>query len=440
MSLSPRQLAVIGLIGLLIVGFIVLISGIIPGTRRENTDEGVIKGTLSVWGIGENNESFQTILSGFNKFKGLTVVYQDFKSLDEYETALLEGLATGTGPDIFMIRNDMLPKYENKLSPLLPSTLSPYQLSELFPSTVEKDFVADGQIYALPLYLDTLALFYNRDLFAQHAVFSPATWDDLVTLIPKLTEYGPGRQIVSPGAAIGGSSKNMKYAVDLLYLLMAQTDAASGERPANDSQKLSSPSGIQALEFYTQFANAGSSAYTWNNTLPDDLELFAEGKLPIWFGYASDAAAIKTRAPFLDFRTAAIPQLKGTSARVAFPRYFGFAVSRQSFNQALAWEFITELTTNTDNARAYAIHTGRLPALFQAMADYKDSSELSLFVNQAFIADSWVRGNPLLSDVYVSRMIESINGGAQTPNQAAAETQGRLNDMLERLKPTATPN
>ncbi len=435
MNISTNRLVVIGLIGSVVLVFILIVSGVIPGTHRDNPDEGTINGTLTIWGMGEDPSSFQTILSGFNRFKGLTVTYQNFDTLEEYETELLEALATGTGPDIFMIRNDMLPKYENKLSPLLPTTLSPYQLSELFPKVVGKDFVANGQIYALPLSIDTLALFYNRDLFAQRAVFPPVTWDDLVTLVPKLIEYGPGRQILSPAVGIGGSNKNIEHAVDILYLLMAQTYAASGNKSTNESPSLSTETSLQALDFYSQFANAGSVAYTWNNTLPSDLELFTEGKLPMWFGYASDISKIKARSPFLDFRVIQAPQLKGSAARAAFPKYFGFAVSRQSFNQVLAWEFIAELTTQVTNVRSYANHTGRLPALFQVMMELRDDPELSVFMNQAFIADSWIRGNPLLSDGYVSRMIESVGGGSQTSNQAASETQGKINEMLERLKP-----
>lgn len=435
MTISPRHIAVIGVIVAIVIGFILLISGIIPGTTRNDPNEGVITGKLLIWGIGENESSFQAILSSFNRFKGLTVTYQDFSSLEEYETALLEALATGTGPDIFMIRNDMLPKYVNKLSPLLPTTMSLYRLSELFPKVVGTDFVANGQIYALPLSLDTLALFYNRDLFSQRAVFAPSTWDDFVALIPKLTEYRAGRQIVSPGAAIGGSSKNMENAVDILYLLMAQNNAATNV-PTNQTPTISSESSVQALDFYSQFSNAGSSAYTWNGTLPNDLELFTAGKLPIWFGYASDISKIKTRAPFLDFKVVAAPQLKGAQKKVAFPRYFGFGVSRQSFNQVLAWEFILQLSTQPENARTYAVQTGRPPALFQVMSEYTENPELSIFLNQSFIAESWIRGNPLLSDAYVSRMIESVNVGSQTSAQATQETQGKINDMLKRLSPT----
>lgn len=432
MNFSTNRLIVIGLIVAAVLVFVLVVSGVIPGTRRDDPNAGVINGTLTIWGMGESQASFQTILSGFSRFKGLTVTYRDFPSAEEYETALLEALATGTGPDIFMIRNDMLPKYKNKLSPLLPTTLNPYRLSELFPKVVGKNFVGDGQIYALPLSLDTLALFYNRDLLAQHAAFAPATWDDLVALIPKLTTYGPGRLILSPAAAIGGSLKNMENAIGILYLLMAQNSA--GKNTAG-GPSLTSEESLQSIAFYTQFGNAGSAAYTWNNTLPNDLELFTEGKLPIWFGYASAIPEIKARSPFLDFRVVPVPQLKGATKKVSFPRYFGFGVSRQSPNQSLAWEFILELTTQPGNARTYSAQTGRPPALFQIMSDYKDNPELSVFTGQSFLADSWIVGNPLLSDAYVSRMIESVNGGSQTLEQAAQEAQGKITEMLERLNP-----
>jgi len=72
------------------------------------------------------------------------------------------------------------------------------------------------------------------------------------------------------------------------------------------------------------------------------------------------------------------------------------------------------------------------------MNEYQQNPELTIFLNQAFVATSWIRGNPVLFNSYVSRMIESVGKGSQTLEQAAGEAQGQINQILERLSP-ATP-
>lgn len=432
MNIPTNRMILIGLAAAVLLVFVLLLSGIIPGVKKPV--EPGIKGTLEVWGMNETSESFQTVLSGLQRFKGLTLNYKNFGTLEEYETAVLEALATGAGPDILMIENDMLLKYENKLSPVPPQKFSAFQLSQSFPKVVEKDFTNGGAIYALPLSLDTLALLYNREIFDQHAAFPPTTWDELIALVPKLAQYGGGRQILAPAAGIGGSNKNIARATDILYLLMAQMDAGkvatTGKPPT-----LTSPDSIQAITFYKQFSDAGSSAYTWNATLPEDEELFTQGKLPMIFAYASDSARIKAVAPFLDLRIVAAPQIKNATKKVAYPHYFGFAVSRQSYHQDLAWDFILEMTTQPENVRAYVQATGHPPALLSVIGEYLNDPALSVFANQAFIANSWISGNPSVFNALVSRMIELVTGGVQASGQAAQETQSQITEIIDRLTP-----
>ena len=81
--------------------------------------------------------------------------------------------AEGNGPDVFEIGNRSLPKWQSVLAQLpaaYASQFGPLQLQNDFPSVVQSDFMTTSTptstgIYALPLSIDTLAMFYNKDLF-----------------------------------------------------------------------------------------------------------------------------------------------------------------------------------------------------------------------------------------------------------------------------------
>jgi hypothetical protein len=44
--------------------------------------------------------------------------------------------------------------------------------------------------------------------------------------------------------------------------------------------------GIDALSFYTDFANPAKEVYSWNETLDNSIDMFVSNRLAMMFGYA----------------------------------------------------------------------------------------------------------------------------------------------------------
>src|SRR3989344_4116057 len=167
-----------GFIGILLL---LVVFGVLPGRRESvNVTE------LTVWGV-EDARTFRNITEQFEALHPeITLSYKQFGE-DTYETDLLNDLAAGDKPDILMFENNWLLKHGDKLTPALAEKMSVAQVQSLFPKVVEQDFVASGKAYALPLYIDTLALAYNRDLFDKGGiVFPPTTWEKLGNTVGKL--------------------------------------------------------------------------------------------------------------------------------------------------------------------------------------------------------------------------------------------------------------
>ncbi|TMV47366.1 extracellular solute-binding protein [Paenibacillus mesophilus] len=73
-----------------------------------------------------------------------------------------------------------------------------YDLSKLEPTTIDfQKMIANGGIYGLPVNTNTVALFYNKDIFDKFGVPYPKegmTWDDMYDLAKKLSRQDGGVQ------------------------------------------------------------------------------------------------------------------------------------------------------------------------------------------------------------------------------------------------------
>ncbi|MCP6720140.1 MAG: extracellular solute-binding protein [Patescibacteria group bacterium] len=431
MNLTKPQLIIIGAVGLVVLVLVLVFTGILPGLKNE---KGKIRANLEFWGVFDTLPDYETAVGNFKKiYPDVTVNYRGFSNVKEYETTLLDSLAAGKGPDIFMIRNRSLPREINKIVSVPPTKLSLIQLRNLFPQVVEADFAPQGAIYALPLSLDTLALIYNQDFFNQAAIIAPPeTWEDFESLIPKLIKRDPEENITRAAAAIGGSLKTIDRAGDILSILMLQT----GAKMVSDdfgAATFASNEGLNALNFYVKFADPESQAYTWDDSFPGALDAFSEEFVVMIFDYASAIPEIKSKNPFINFAVSPLPQPESADRSVAYPDYWGYAVSRQAGRyQNIAWDFVIALTTKTNNARGYFNKTRKPPALRTLINERLNDPDLDVFVRQALVARSWPQIDPDGIEQIFSGMIESVVTGGSSVRDAIEQAEESVTRLMQR--------
>src|SRR6185437_8810955 len=266
--------------------------------------------TITIWGT-DDAKTMNDIIGKYSGPGSGTNSQIKYLQVDpsEYRTKLLAALAAGTGPDIFEISNRDLPLWSSVLAPVpaaLSQTFNAVTVENDFPDVVSKDFVSsNGSIYALPLSIDTMAMIYNKDLFNTAGVATvPSTWEALQTYLPALRQVNAQGQITQAALALGGSETSIKDAPDIVFLLMLQNGAqmtttdgssvifASGNNGANNA-------GLNAFNYYLQFASATNSDYTWNDGLGDSVDAFAQVKVAAIFNYSSAIHTIKAKSPFL---------------------------------------------------------------------------------------------------------------------------------------------
>lgn len=437
MNFSRSQLTIIGSVLFVVLLLIGIFTGIIPGVRKTATKLPDV--TLNIWGVDDRG-NFESFLAPYeNSHKNVHINYEQFNP-DAYEKELVNALAAGQGPDIAMFHNNWLPKHFNKLVSVDPQKLSIKDFGDLFPEVVRQDFSADGKIFALPLYVDTLALFYNQDTFDKNGIaIPPKDWLDFQNLMPKLRQKDssglPGQgNLVKMGAAIGGSNKTIDRGSDLLMLMMLQAGAEMTDKDFRQATFAGNVNGlypgINALEFYAKFSDPLDVSYTWNENLGYSLDNFAKGDTAMIFNYYGAAQAIKDKNPFVNFKIAEMPQLAGAEKSVNYPDYWGLAVTNNSKNSDWAWDLILYSAAQDSNAENYVKVFNRPPALRSLIKKYVDHPELGVFAKQALSARSWPQIDPVEIKNIFSDMISAVIQKNLTPSAAANQAEQQVSELM----------
>lgn len=407
---------------------------------------------LELWTVFDEKEDFQPAIDAFQSVHRNVTITVRTKRMETYEQELVEAWARGAGPDIFTIPSTWIGKYEGFITPLPQTTRVPYyedrkflwktdtriayrndvsvtprEINERYVDVVARDVIRQGQIYGLPFAMDTLLLYYNRDLLNSAQIVAPATtWEELVEQVPRLTLIDQSGEIVQSGVALG-TAANVERSQDILSLLMMQngtpmTDATNRKVTfdAVFGDDAFSPGG-RALRFYTDFANIGKSVYSWNAAQPNSLDAFLEGNVAYFFGYGYHEKTIRERSGALNWGKSDMLHLNtngtdndartGRAVQINQANYWVFSAAKQSENTDLAWNFV-QFGADASRVPAYLERTGKVAALRSILESQVNDPDLSIVARQALSARNWYAGEnaPRMEEVMRS-LIENINAG-----------------------------
>lgn len=422
---SKRQWLILSGAAAAVVVVFLFLSGWIPGLAKK-TAEPV---SLKFLGV-DDGRIWQPIIQQYQKqFPNVRINYQQVDGAD-YEQTLLNRLAAD-GPDIFMFHGSWLPKHFDKIAPASAGQFSAHRFESLFPTVAVQDFAPDGVVFALPLYIDTLVLYYNKDLFDENGIaLPPETWSQFQSAVKNLRRLDREGGLTGPAAGIGGSAASVSRAADLLNLLFLQTGV-----PMTDkffSQADFSRQGRGAFNFYLSFSDPANDFYAWNDQLPLDIELFAEGKLPILFHYRTANGWIRQNNPFLNFAAAPVPRPSGAGTRVAYANYFGLAVSNKTKHGQAAWDFITFAAANPEISEMYLTAADQSPALRTMIREIINAQPANPFAGQALVARSWPRIDNQAIEKIFDQMIKSALSGQLTAADALSRAESEVSRLMRK--------
>jgi len=438
---SNRLLYIIGgAIALMIfVVIIFALRGVTGTTSTLNQDV-----TLEFWGVFDDSSAYEATITAFEAAnKHIKVNYTEVSYAD-YEQTLLNGLAAGTGPDVLMIDRSWLPKHGDKLLPMpatVPGTNAPLmtlrQFQDTFVDVAQNDLVnANGRIYALPLYVDTLALYYNKDLlFSAGIPEPPQTWDQFNEAVKKITKRDDALNIVQSAAAMG-TSQNVNRASDILMALMIESGTqmtnAEGTEPTFAISVNGQPVGATALKYYTQFAIPGKEVYTWNAQQNYSIDAFATGKTAMMINYSHQGDLLRQSNPRLNFAVAPIPQVNPASVRT-FASYWAPAVAKGTRYPYQAWQFVAYLAS-PEGVVPY-LNAARRPAARKDLVDQqRNDPDLGVFAEQALTARNWLQVDNVAIEKIFLDAIDDVTIRREDESTALQNAQDRVGVLMQRAR------
>lgn len=425
------KVLIIGGVGL------VLLVGIVAFLFGRQRDGGGLSGTLTVWGF-EDRIAWSQITDAFENQYAVDVSYIQ-KDAATYEQDLLNALAAGQGPDVFPIHRSWGNKHADKLAPFPVEVVDLPSFRFAFVDVATKDLVRSGAVWALPLYTDTLALFYNSGMFNSAGIpLPPQTWQEFNSVVQELTLEESG-SITRAGAAIG-TAPNVEHAADILQALMLQTGTrmvnSEWSRALFDQRRTveddSFSPGEAALSYYTGFADPKTPLYTWNRRLGSSQTAFAQGRAAMYIGYARDRSAFADA----DFTVGIAPLPQAGDAEedpsyttVSYADYWAAAVNKLSRNRAAAWEFARFATSR--NALFTLLQAAELPTPRRDLVEVQARDEnLAVFARQALSADSWPQPDYQRVASIFEDMIEDVVFGRASAEEAVTQGAEEVTQLL----------
>lgn len=423
---------------------------------------------LTVYNVFDNEDIFAPMLQAFRSEYGsnLKINYRKFSDLTEYRETILNELAEGEGPDIFFMHNSWFYQDHKKLLPA-PASVTRQDFLDSYVEVAANDLIIPDEtgaerIYSFPLYVDTLALFYNREYYNNEIPERgkpPATWSQLEEDILKLRKEDKSFERFKVAGIAMGRADNILRSSDILLTLMLQnglqfyndefTQAElASTQGINPFGKPNTP-GVDALDFYTSFGLPNNRNYTWNaflsdtNTSEQEVDTFVKGKVAMIFGYSylyedivRQINILAKRNPSIievsDVAVAPMPQVfdpeEGIGNMATLASYFSPVVARTTEDPELAWALIS-FFTNQENSRYYHEQTKRPTARRDLIAEQSQDPIYGVFAKQLGVARTVPMVNALKYNQIFDEMITQVMNTVQV-KVAIKNGQDAINELI----------
>ncbi|MEK7630671.1 MAG: extracellular solute-binding protein [Patescibacteria group bacterium] len=421
----------------IIVSIIVIIASLIvfssTGEPRP-VGFGDVKEVI-IWGVDDPMLFEEAVEDYTDQFhKKVTYIEKDPRTFDR---DLLEAIAAGESPQAIITSTDWIAKNRDKIAPPKQSIVRAEDVEMAFAdlatiALVEHKKVEnkpdEKTVWGLPLWIDPLVLFWNKDLFNQSLVaVSPATWHDFLSTSNKIKELGAGGTILRSGASLG-RARNIPLHKEILALLLLQQGASLEEALFADTTN-QGPISLSVLRFYTDYGKPGTAAYTWHGVLAEPRELFIEGKLGMMLDHYSYKKELEDKNPHRAFDISPVPQTQGGKlAYVADVR--AITIPKGASEQDAAWAFARFLVSEPELKKI--ISRGVVVA---ARRDLIAVDSLPEILKRSVLnAKSSFEQYPKENAPIIKEMIESIANGRLLPSEAVSEARLKRKRLIDEKK------
>ncbi len=414
-----------------------IIAGLVAFSAFRSTNTANSAPTIAIWGTVDQS-TFDTFISKYEQDDNiqLKLVYTEH-SISTIDNDLVEAIATGKGPDVILIPQELMDRYLDKVT----------FITSIPQRTFLDTYIQEAQLYiqpqgifALPFFVDPMVMYWNKDMFASASVATPPTdWSQFPLLANKFSLIDQNGNITQSATAFG-EYDNVNNAKAILSMLIMQAgspivsaDSSTGSFASELYQKSSDAvivPAVSALTFFTDYSNPKKSVYSWNSSLPDSKDYFLAGNLAMYFGFASEVSDIASKNPNLNFDVAMVPQTLNTTDKTTFGELYGFAFLKSSSNTADAFALISNLTSAPAVSEFLNV-SGGVPARTDLIAAGTTDPQKTVFYNSALIAKGWVDPDMAATSNIFSGMVSDVTSGNLDVDSAVQKADTELSNLFQ---------
>ena len=417
-----------------VFGVFIIVGVIIFSAYRGSSRDAI---NVVVWGTIPQI-SFSEIIQDTSLFqsKEYKIEYVE-KSEAEFDQDFIEVLASGNGPDLFMLPSDKILKHRNKIFPIPYDVFTERQFKDSFIEGAEIYMAPEG-ILGLPILVNPLVMYWNRSIFTTAKLTEPPKyWDqfyDLANLISKKD----GALNISKSAVAFGEFENISHAKEIILNLAMQAgtpvtlwEGGNVRSVFADSFGKPSMPALIAVNFYTEFSNPAKSSYSWNRSLSNSTNYFLSDDLALYFGFANEIRNLQLKNPNLNFDVATVPTSREGGVNVSFARFNAFAITKSSKNLNSAF-VVASILSDASSVKSFSKILKFPPARRDLLGKKPENAYESIFYDSAIRAKTWLDPESNKSDLIFKNMIESITSGRSRSSEAVNRASREISGLLER--------
>ena len=397
--------------------------------------KGGVVANITIWGT-VSNEVFDGVVYDSPVFKDKTVKLSYFhKNSVDFNSVLVDALASGNGPDAIFAPHDFIIKNRNKLYSIPFQTITERTFIDTYIDE-SSIFLFSSGIIGIPVTVDPLVMYWNKDIFSSAGIaLPPKEWAQFFDLSSSLTKKD-GALNISKSASALGEFGNVTNAKELITALIIQagnpivTRRQSGPTGVLDENfNKATPPTEAALNFYTQFSNPAKSFYSWNRSLPSSQDFFTAGDLAVYFGFASELPIIKFKNPNINFDVATIPQSQSGENNTTYGRMMAFAITNGTRNLPQTFTTILALSQKS-SAENFAKNLNVVPARRDSVSQIPEGIYNPVFYRSALWARGWLDPDSVATTAIFREMIESITSGRARISEAIRRADSEIDRLF----------
>ena len=378
---------------------------------------------IVMWHIfGNATEPSLANIAKWDKTHPDNPIDQKFIPFGQLSQQLIKGIATGDVPDLITIDNPVVASFASQGALEDLTTLvkdSQVVKKENYFTGSWNTTIWNGQQFAVPGEANTLALYYNADMFREKGLDPdkpPRTWAELKAAAEKLTD--PAKNVYGIGfSAIQSEEGTFQW---LPFLWEAGADLPT----------LNSDGGKAALQLWVDLvkgSNMSPGILGW--TQQDVLAQFQNRKAAMMINGPWQIPTLKKDNPDLKWQVVTLPKGQQGASILGGEN---MAIVKGSKNSDAAWDLIS-WTQTPDNLKAYLTQAGKLPSRQDLAEDpaWTGDPVLKVFIEQLKVAKPRAYGPkyPEISNA-IQEMIQAAISGQKPVDAAVADAATKITPLL----------